>query len=95
MCYPRSGNNTSLDESELNMFANNALNLIKREYIEKQKKVIIDFQKRCKLLKQQEQHQVEFIGEIADRLSTMSGKRDSLRNLLAAVDAKQKSQETR
>ena len=37
---------TDLNEAQMNTFIRNSINIIKCEYIEKQKKVVMEFQKR-------------------------------------------------
>ena len=60
-------------DNNLMMF--NIINLIKYEYIEKQRKVMQEFQSRYDLLKNQEKIQNEKLREINGRMSGLEEKR--------------------
>lgn len=67
-----------VNDNELKMLTNNAINLIKAEYIEKQRQVIAEFKKKCKQLKQQESLQFELIKETDARLDELKSRRVQL-----------------
>lgn len=68
----------NLSENELNLFMKQIINLIRFEYIEKQKLVMIEFQKRSKLLKQQEQLQMNIVKEINEKTEALTRKKSEL-----------------
>ncbi|CAF0715754.1 unnamed protein product [Brachionus calyciflorus] len=67
-----------LADMELLTSSNNIVNLIRNEYIEKQKKVVLEFQKRCKLLKQQEKIQSDTIKDINTKLDSLKTNKENL-----------------
>jgi hypothetical protein len=64
--------------------------LIRLEYIEKQKLVIIEFQKRSKLLKQQEQIQFDIVKEINSKIDKLNQKKSDLKTNFDNYFEKQK-----
>lgn len=82
-------------DEELSSVVTNSINLIKAEYIERQKKVIIEFQKRCKILKQQESLQNETIQDLNGKLSECAHKKSNLKGLLDKFSQKQELVEKR
>lgn len=76
--YYSAENVENLSENELNLFMKQIINLIRFEYIEKQKLVMIEFQKRSKLLKQQEQLQMNIVKEINEKTEALTRKKSEL-----------------
>lgn len=74
---------SSKDSDETRRLMNNAINLIKSEYIEKQRLVIVEFKKKSKQLKQQENLQFELIKELDAKLDEIKSKRE---RILASVE---------
>lgn len=66
------------ENAETRRFMNNAINLIKSEYIEKQRMVIAEFKKKSKQLKQQENLQFELIKELDEKLDELKSKRERI-----------------
>jgi hypothetical protein len=66
-------------DDDINLFLRQIVNLIRLEYIEKQKLVIIEFQKRLKLLKQQEQIQFDIEKEINSKIDKLNQKKPDLK----------------
>ncbi len=64
--------------------------MIRLEYIEKQKLVIIEFQKRSKLLKQQEQIQFDIVKEINSKIDKLNQKKSDLKTNFDNYFEKQK-----
>lgn len=85
--------NLELSENELNTFANNSIHLIKLEYIEKQKKVLLEFQKKFKILKRQEEFQNEFVKEIDSKLTSLKSNRESFKKKIEQISLKQQNLE--
>lgn len=65
----------SLNENESNTFMKQIINLIRFEYIEKQKLVILEFQKRSKVLKQQDKLQFDIVQEINSKTQALNERR--------------------
>ena len=70
-----SQNTDSLNQNESNLFMKQIINLIRFEYIEKQKLVILEFQKRSKVLKQQDKLQFDIVKEMTNKLQTLAERR--------------------
>ena len=68
----------NLSDAEMSKFANQVINLIRFEYIERQKLVLVEFQKRSKLLKQQEQMQFDIVKEINGKNELLEKKKNEL-----------------
>ena len=62
----------------MSKFANQVINLIRFEYIERQKLALIEFQKRSKLIKQQEQMQFDIVKEINGKNELLENKKNEL-----------------
>lgn len=84
-----------LSENELKLVSKNIVNLIRNEYIERQKKVLVEFQKRKKILKSREKVQYESIKDINNKLNKLKENKESLDKLNQKIAEKQKFLEDR
>lgn len=82
-------NMKDLSEKELNLFMKQIINLLQFEYIEKQKLVMVEFQKRSKLLKQQEQLQFEIVKEINAKNETLNKRKQEISTKYEEYNQKQ------
>lgn len=78
-----------------NLMMYNIINLIKYEYIEKQRRVMQEFQSRYDLLKNQEKIQNETLREINGRMSALEEKRKALLTKRESLSSKQQKFEQR
>lgn len=83
------GSVENLSEMEQNFFMRKIINLIRIEYIEKQKLVINEFQKRSKLFKQQESLQFEIVNDIVSKTDVLRKTTDRIANSYKNYDEKQ------
>lgn len=87
-----SGKNVeNLNETETNLFMKQIINLIRHEYIEKQKLVILEFHNRSKVLKQQEKFQFEIVKEINTKNQNLMNKKVELRKKYDNYNLRQQS----
>ncbi|RNA02513.1 Nuclear pore complex [Brachionus plicatilis] len=84
-----------LPEAELKMVSQKIVNLIRNEYIERQKKVVLEFQKRNKILKSREKLQNESINDINNKINKLKENKDNLNHLHQTIAQKQKILENR
>ncbi len=66
----------------MNEFIRQVVSLLKVEYMERQKLVVVEFQKRSALLKRQQKLQMEIIKEISEKMRDVDEKKCRCRLIL-------------
>ena len=79
----------NLNENELGLFVKQVVNVIREEYIKKQHLVKAEFQKRSKLLKQQENLQMDIVKDIREKIDVLSDKKNKISGLYENYNKKQ------
>ena len=79
----------NLNENELGLFVKQVVNVIREEYIQKQHLVKAEFQKRSKLLKQQENLQMDIVKDIREKIDVLSDKKNKISALYENYNKKQ------
>ena len=65
----------ALSESEMAEFVQQVAGLLRAEYMQRQRLVMVELQKRSALLKRQEALQVEIVKEISEKMKDVGEKR--------------------
>jgi hypothetical protein len=66
-----SGLDLPTNQDDTKKFLSDIIHLIKHQYIERQKKIVNEFKKKCSFLKKQEELQFETVKEIEEKCRSM------------------------